>query len=434
VRRFFALLFASCWLAWGAGSAEARRFLESIDSTESEVLDDLYNGRIVWAERFSNDNMNETFKVQIEHQGRRRWALFKPRSFGDGGGWNRVPMEAAMYKLSRVLGMDVVPPTAYRRNIDVDFRNFAEGSLMLWIDDAHNVLNVPEHEWSPQREAFSSDLRVLQAIGSDGDFENRANYKRGRSWREPWKYRAFKIDNAAAGLPGASITLEQTHPLWGPITRFNRTTYDRLRELTFADLKMDVGEFLSDAEIHRWLGIANGVVQKIDGEQRQRGNVFFQPHEIGYNADRPVGAPADAPFVRKFEALMKRKGVTVRYFAPGAPELAKGVGRTVLTTDHIEIRLARPQNGVLHRGTLIEEQVHANQLLAMARRTGGLRQLHRALGEENPYSHLIGLSMEEYAKGRVGLLTGSPATETASPRTGPTLWRSVPTPPRSVAH
>jgi hypothetical protein len=34
---------------------------------------------------------------------------------GNGDGWHRASMEFVAYRLSRVLGMDYVPPAAYRR-------------------------------------------------------------------------------------------------------------------------------------------------------------------------------------------------------------------------------------------------------------------------------------------------------------------------------
>ena len=39
-------------------------------------------------------------------------AVFKPKIEGDGDGWHRASMEYVAYKLSRMLGMDLVPPAA----------------------------------------------------------------------------------------------------------------------------------------------------------------------------------------------------------------------------------------------------------------------------------------------------------------------------------
>lgn len=41
-------------------------------------------------------------------------AIYKPRVYGDAGGWHRTPMEWVAYRLNLLLGLDLVPPTAYR--------------------------------------------------------------------------------------------------------------------------------------------------------------------------------------------------------------------------------------------------------------------------------------------------------------------------------
>lgn len=47
-----------------------------------------------------------------------------------------MPIEAVAYKLNLLLGMDYVPPVAYRtRGVDVDYRHFSEGAFMYF---AHN--------------------------------------------------------------------------------------------------------------------------------------------------------------------------------------------------------------------------------------------------------------------------------------------------------
>lgn len=49
------------------------------------------------------------------HMGRRVRAVFKPRVEGDAEGWHRAPIEWVAYELNLMLGMDYVPPVAYRQ-------------------------------------------------------------------------------------------------------------------------------------------------------------------------------------------------------------------------------------------------------------------------------------------------------------------------------
>jgi hypothetical protein len=391
-------------LVLAAGAAEARRFLDAIGAADRAIMEDLSNGAIVEAAPFgANGNMGKLWRVRVEHNGRSRWAVFKPRSYGDRDGWARTPMEVAVYKLNRILGLDMVPPVAYRRNLTLGGQHFAEGALMLWVDDAHKVFGVPEHEWAPRREAFSSDLRILQALARDADNQNGANLVRGRHWKDG-RYRVMKVDNEACMRWGAYVNLEHTHPEWGPVTRFNRQTYDRLRELSFQDLKMDVGEFMSDDEIRDWLRTRDGLVQAIDREARGR-DVWFAQNEIAFDARLKVGKPASKDFLRKFDGLMRGKGVKVEYVAPSDLRLAGALGRTSLDAEgKLVVRLAKPWTENPSHATVVEELVHVNQLLALARQAGGLKPLYAALNRKGGRTQAVKLSMEEYAAGKVGLV------------------------------
>ncbi len=45
---------------------------------------------------------------------RRMRAFVKPCVEDHGGGWHRAEVEAVAYRLNRLLGMDYVPPCAFR--------------------------------------------------------------------------------------------------------------------------------------------------------------------------------------------------------------------------------------------------------------------------------------------------------------------------------
>ena len=96
------------------------------------------------------------------------------------------------------------------------------------------------------------------------------------------------------------------------MTRFRRGTYERLKELSFVDLKGDVGMFLSDDEIRDWLSTAQQLVDHIDGESQKRSDVFFQEREVALKARRPIGARASEALWRRnrtclFRLRMKRR-------------------------------------------------------------------------------------------------------------------------------
>jgi hypothetical protein len=400
-------------IAWQR-DADARKFLDAIGDADRAILDDMYNGNIVEARPFSeNQNMGSLWKVRVEHNGQSRWAVFKPRPYGDRDGWARTPMEVAVYKLNRILGMDMVAPAAYRRNVWLNGTFFAEGALISWVDDAHKVVGrVGDGEWKPLREAFSSDLRILQSVSRDADNQNANNIIRGKHWKDG-KYRVMKVDNEASMRFGAYVELDHNVPPWGPISRFNRQTYDRLKELSFQDLKGDVGEFLSDDEIRQWLGQRDRLVGHIDQQLRQRGDaVFFAANEIAFDSRIKAGKPASASQLRKFANVLKRKGVKLEYYAKGARTLQGAVGRAVLGADGtVTVRLAGKPGHILG-ATLVEELIHVNQMQRMAKQNGGLQGLYAALANtKRSTAKLVRLSMEEDAKARMTVVTKGPSRD-----------------------
>ena len=396
------LVLLATLLVW-SGQADARKFLDAAGEADKAILNDLHNGRIVEARPFgANGNTGSLWKVKIEHNGNTRWAVFKPRDFGDRDGWARTPMEVAMYKLNRILGMDMVPPTAYRRNVNLNGQHFGEGALMVWVDDSHGVNGVAKNLWKPRHEAFSSDLRILQILGRDADHQNAANILRGKHWRDG-KYRMIKVDNEACMRPGSYLELQHNSAIWGQVFRFNKTTYNRLKELNFNDLKADVGEFMSDGEIRDWLKTRDGIVNLIGHLRREKGDggVFFSKAEVAFDARKDRGRKAKGKDLSKFERLLKKKGVKVEFVNPKDPSLKGAVGKTVLTKLGITVRIARSNKQAVSMGTLVEELVHVNQLRRMSRSAGGLARLHGALAGKGKKVRAIKASMEAYAKGKV---------------------------------
>lgn len=389
-------------LGLAASRGEAATFLDAIGPADRAILQDLYDGRIIEARPFgANQNTGSLWKVKVENQGRVREALFKPRTYGDRDGWARTPMEVAVYKLNRILGMDAVPPTAYRRNVWLNGQHFAEGALMVWVDDAHDARRVSRDQWKPGPEAFASDLRLMQIMMADADHENPNNIVRGKHWKDG-KYRVMKVDNEACLRPGAYLKLEHNSAIWGKVTRFNEQTVNRMRELNFADLKADLGEHMSDHEIRKILSIRDGLVAHIDEQVRQRGRgqVFFASNEINFDARLRVGKRASEKQVAKFERLMRKKGVALEYVSPRDRSLKGALGTTQLGGDRITVKIARGRKAPRLQ-TLVEELVHVNQLQSMSRKVGGLSALHATLQQDPPRARAVGASMEAYAKGKL---------------------------------
>ena len=89
-------------------------------------------------------------------------AVVKPRENGDFDGWHRTPIERAAYILNLLLGLDNVPPTVYRDDLELEGRQYPHGgALIFYVDGLKLLEEVPQRDWGVCKDAFLSDTRVL---------------------------------------------------------------------------------------------------------------------------------------------------------------------------------------------------------------------------------------------------------------------------------
>ncbi len=228
---------------------------------------DLVEGHVVEGKPFSaNNNRNALFKIKIYNPrtGQTRDALFKPRPYGDGFGWNRVPMEWVAYKINLLLGMDYVPPVAYRSKalgnpITINGETFSEGAVLYMVPDAHELHTVPTREWAldhpfgvSDKELFLSDVRIFDFLMQNPD-RHINNFLRGRHWKDG-VYRPALIDQAA-GLKGdATIEFLRGNDAFksGAVTKIRPQTLEALRALKKRQLQ-SLQPHLSESEIDQIL-------------------------------------------------------------------------------------------------------------------------------------------------------------------------------------
>lgn len=113
-------------------------------------------------------------------------AIFKPSAPGDFDGWHRTsigatlpsittssvhgaqdvdtaaPAERVAYLLNLQLGMDLVPPTVYRRDLILEDQSFPQdGAMIYFVDNLQDLMDIDEREWGTSKEALLSDTRIL---------------------------------------------------------------------------------------------------------------------------------------------------------------------------------------------------------------------------------------------------------------------------------
>ena len=206
----------------------------------------LQNGKVIWVEA-----MNEVqgkyghpcYKLRLQDEKDASDSpavidcVFKPAIDGHGDGWHRAPMEYVAYKLNRMLGMDLVPPAAYRRpqgGIELDYKTFNEGAFLYWVDGADDLCKTGDYQTAVRTGCWGqgvdprvilSDTRVLDVLLQNSD-RHEGHFLFGRHWTEGGlpkgggltdkgqlflsgsQYRPTLIDHAAAFRKEAFVAMD----------------------------------------------------------------------------------------------------------------------------------------------------------------------------------------------------------------------------------
>ncbi len=237
----------------------------SSKSVVSAIEETLYIGVPISVKPFSaNGNKNSLWLVTLENPKTKQkvTALFKPRFPGDGDGWNRVTMEYASYEVAKLLGMENIPPVAYRYNLTINGRFFHEGSIQYFVNDATLLKDVEKKNWNVVPEHFISDARVLDILLQNPD-RHAGNFIIGPHWIDGIR-KPFLIDQAANMRKGTDMRLSTKGPFnEGLITEFNPKTVQKLRELTAKTLEVTFS-FMTSEEVQRVLHHRDGIIKFID--------------------------------------------------------------------------------------------------------------------------------------------------------------------------
>ena len=314
---------------------------EAQESAHETITRLLQNGKIVWVESMSEIEGkfgHPCYRLRVEcHRGTGAAieAVFKPKIEGDGDGWHRASMEYVAYKLSRMLGMDLVPPAAYRTGgIELDYKTFDEGAFMYWVDDAKELEQVGDFGAATRDGCWGegvdprvvlSDTRVLDVLlqnsdrhsghflfgrhwteglpadgqtrssggdrssngdanggdrGSDGSSNGDANGDGARDARfgngapalGGARYLPCLIDHAASFRPEAFVSMEHENAFQtGPTVCVKSSTYLRLRFLDAAAIEREFSYFLSADERKMLLERVETILAYLDDLVEKRG-------------------------------------------------------------------------------------------------------------------------------------------------------------------
>lgn len=223
-------------------------------AAHQSITTDLFNGNAMHIERFTeNGNRNAIFSGTLfnAQTGRYREIIFKPKTPDDGAGWNKVSNEYVAYVLNRILGMDYIPPMAYRKNlISISGEEIGEGVTIFKVPHTSLLKEAPEIFWGRSREAVLSDNRILNVLLQNPDAHAK-NLLIGSHWNDG-ELRPVFIDFGASFRKNQKPLTMDWYPAHGntkPVLHIRERTLLYLKEVDFKVLQSRLGSFLSRSEI-----------------------------------------------------------------------------------------------------------------------------------------------------------------------------------------
>jgi hypothetical protein len=187
------------------------------------------------------------------------WKNPEGRMGGFIEGWR---FEIAAYRIDKLLGLDMVPPTVERR-----FRE-NRGSCQLWIE---NCLSLKDKEAQNVRQPSIKNIPLNRATYLQRMFDNLiANEDRHKGnilYTADW--RMVLIDHSRSFRAGGPFTKKLINSASSPgapklMSELPRTIVEKLKGLTAETVKEAVREYLNDKEVEAILIRRDLILAEID--------------------------------------------------------------------------------------------------------------------------------------------------------------------------
>jgi hypothetical protein len=266
------LLFLS--LSWGqfmpdeiAARDALERFLADAEIVNSEPV---------------GEGVTKPFKIFLEKDGEARKAIWKNPEGVLYSGRDSWKYEIAAYRLDRLLGLGMIPPTVER-----SFRD-RRGSLQLWVDTPLSLLDVQNRGISiPESCRERTDRAKYLVRAFDSLIANEDRTQQNIRFTSDW--RMILIDHSCSFRSSRKFTERLIFGSNGLsrgddgrpylFRRLPRAFPASLKSLTFDQIRETVGPYLTDEEIRAILARRDLLLAEIEeaiGKQGE-GKVLYDP-------------------------------------------------------------------------------------------------------------------------------------------------------------
>lgn len=213
------------------------------------------------------EGVTKPIRLLLKKDNVERSGVWKNPSGIQGGYLEGWQYEIAAYRLDKLLGLNMVPPTVER--IFKDQR----GSLQLWVEKQYSLLevmekNIPLPSSGPEADNWEKRKyisRMFDALIANED-RTQQNTFYTRDWRTILidHSRSFRSEEKYTRhlLFGLNPLRTDSRPL--PFRKLPRALVENIKALTFESIKQAVGPYLTDKEIRAILARKDLILKEID--------------------------------------------------------------------------------------------------------------------------------------------------------------------------
>lgn len=253
--------------------------------SDHEVLEFLHTARVVAAKRLAT-GINRAQKLTLEREGLRANAIFRVVERNLTAGADGRPdrfaardsyvFELAAYKMSRLLGLDRVPPVVLRE-IDGE-----RGSLQLWVENAVTEAGLLQSERVAEHPARRNLQKQIQLLFDQLIY----NFDRhqGNSLYDTYGF-LWYIDHTRSFRPLPLLPAEDS------IAVCDRVLYESLRALDKHELRRELDPYLDFVQIDALIKRRAQLLERLDTliEERGEEQVLF---DLGARVAGKSGEPS----------------------------------------------------------------------------------------------------------------------------------------------
>jgi hypothetical protein len=193
------------------------------------------------------DSVTNPYKLTLEKDGVVRFGLWKNIDGRPGGYVDSWRYEIGAYKIDRLLGLDMVPPTIERR-----FKE-ERGSLQLWVDSQMSLKKKEDDKIkTPSYKVYPWNLATYLERAFDNLIGNEDRHMNNILITKDWGL--YLIDHSRSFRTSRKFTDQLIYRKGGKegdklMLKLPRKFVDALRGLTDASIREAVGEYLTEDEV-----------------------------------------------------------------------------------------------------------------------------------------------------------------------------------------